>query len=192
LSNVLPESQSPVKLGQPVVDPVPSRPGFWQRKVRGPLITLLTHGTTPEKLATGIAWAVVCSLFPFFGFTTGLNAAVAFWRKLNQPLMQAMNYVLSPLHLLMILVYVRTGEWLWQSQGDPFSVTDMMHSFKELSFGAFLHKFAWAGIHAFTAWALSAPLLFVIAYYPARTALRRLAHLLPAEKCDNSSTPPAS
>ena len=160
--------------------------------MRGPLITLLTHGTSPEKLATGIAWAVVCSLFPFFGFTTGLNAAVAFWRKLNQPLMQAVNYALSPVHLVMILVYVRTGEWLWNATQDHFSLVEMFRSFKELSFGDFLNKVAWAGVHAFTAWALSAPLLFAIAYFPARTALRRLAHLLPEEKCNNPSTPPVS
>jgi uncharacterized protein (DUF2062 family) len=160
--------------------------------VRDPLIALLTHGTSPEKLATGIAWSVVCSLCPFFGVTTGLNAAVALWRKLNQPLMQAVNYALSPLHLIMILVYVRTGEWLWRSTDNRFSVVDMFRSFKELSFLEFLHKFAWAGVHAFTAWVLSTPLLFCIAYFPARAALRRLAHLLPPENVASPSTPPAS
>ena len=149
--------------------------------MRDPLIALLTHGATPEKLATGIAWSAVCSLFPFFGFTTGLNAAVAFWRKLNQPLMQAVNYALGPLHLVMILVYVRVGEWLWRAQGEPFSVIDMIRAFKELTLGAFFHEFAWAGVHAFSAWALSAPLLFALAYYPARAGLRRLAHLLPSD-----------
>lgn len=164
-------------------DPVPPpRRGFWQRRVRDPLIGLLTHGASPEKLATGIAWSVVCSLFPFFGFTTGLNAGVAFWRKLNQPLMQAVNYALSPLHLIMILVYVRAGEWIWRAQGEPFSVIEMLRSFKELTLGAFLHKFAWAGVHALTAWSLSAPLLFALAYYPARAGLRRLGHLLPADR----------
>lgn len=149
--------------------------------MRDPLVNLLTQGASPEKLATGIAWSVVCSLFPFFGFTTGLNAAVALWRKLNQPLMQAVNYALSPLHLIMILVYVRAGEWLWRAQGEHFSVVEMMRSFKELTIAAFVHKFAWAGIHAFTAWAISAPLLFALAYFPARAALRRLAHLLPSD-----------
>ena len=157
------------------------RRSLWQRRVRDPLIGLLTRGASPEKLATGIAWSVVCSLFPFFGFTTFLNAGVAVWRKLNQPLMQAVNYALSPLHIAMILVYVRVGEWIWQTQGERFSVIEMLRSFKELTFGAFLHKFGWAGVHAFTAWSLSAPLLFAIAYYPARAGLRRLAHLLPSE-----------
>ena len=158
-----------------------SRPSFWQRRFRDPLLALLTQGATPEKLASGIAWSAVCSLFPIFGFTTGLNAGVALWRGLNQPLMQAVNYALSPLHIVMILVYVHLGEWLWVADNEHFSVSEMLTSFHELSFGAFLHKFAWAGIHAVTAWIVTAPLLFAAVYYVARPGLRRLAHLLPAD-----------
>jgi len=155
-------------------------PGFWQRRVRDPLVGLLTHGATPEKLASGIAWGAVCSLFPFLGFTTGLNAAVAWWRKLNQPLLQAINYALTPLHLAMILVYVRLGEWIWRAGDDRFSVPDMLRSFQELSLGDFLRRFGWAGVHAFTAWALTAPLLFFAVYLVARPALHRLSGFLPA------------
>lgn len=158
----------------------PAKPGFWQHRVRAPLIGLLTQGTTPEKLASGIAWACVCSLFPILGCTTGLNAAVAAWRGLNQALMQTINYALGPLHLLMIVVYVRLGEWLWRADDERFSVADLVQSFRELSLGDFLQKFGWAGVHACTAWTLSAPLLFGIAYFIARPSLRRLAHLLPA------------
>jgi len=184
-------AQAPLS-SPPEPPPETPRRSFWQRRVRDPLIGLLSHGATPDKLAAAIASSFVCSLFPFFGFTTVLNAGVGLWRKFNQPLMQAINYALGPLHLVMILVYVRTGEWLWQAQSDPFSVMDMLRDFKDLSLGDFLHKFTWAGIHAFSAWALSAPLLFVIAYFPARAALRRLAHLLPAGKSSGASTPPAS
>lgn len=155
---------------------------FWQRRVRDPLVALLTQGATPEKLASGIAWAFVCSLLPFLGFTTGLNATVAFWRKLNQPLMQAVNYALTPVQLALILVYVRVGETIWGATGDRFSVVEMLAAFRDLSLGEFLQRFGLAGAHAFTAWALTAPLLYWIIYYIARPALRRLARLLPPEK----------
>lgn len=145
--------------------------------MRAPLLALLTQGATPDKLAAAIAWSFVCSLLPFFGFTTVLNAGVAYWRKLNQPLMQALNYALSPLHIAMILVYVRLGEGIWRAQGERFSITEMLTSFRDLSLGDFFQKFGWAGIHAFTAWVLTAPLLFVVVYYPARAALLRLARL---------------
>lgn len=165
-----------------VIDPPPSAPprSFWQRRVRDPLVALLTHGVTPEKLASGVAWGVVCSLFPFLGLTTLLNASVAYWRRLNQPLLQAINYALTPLHLVMILVYVRLGEWIWIADDERFAVSEMIKSFHELSIPDFLRKFSFAGLHAFTAWALTAPLIWCAAYYLSRPALRRLAHLLPA------------
>lgn len=157
-------------------------PGFWQRRVRAPLLALLTQGATPEKLASGIAWGCVCSLFPFLGFTTLLNAGVAFWRKLNQPLMQAINYALTPVHLVMILVYVRIGETIWRAQDERFSVSEMIRAFGELSAGEFLQRFGWAGVHAFTAWALTAPIVFGLVYLIARPALRRLTRFLPSGK----------
>lgn len=143
-------------------------------------MVLLTQGATPEKLASGIAWASVCSLFPFLGFTTALNAAVGFWRRLNQPLMQTVNYALGPLHLVMILVYVRGGEWIWRAEDARFSLAGMLRAFGELGLGEFLQTFAWAGVHAFTAWALSAPFLYGVSYYASRLALRRLARFLPS------------
>jgi hypothetical protein len=41
----------------------------------------------------------------------------------------------------------------------------------------FLQTFGWAGIHAFTAWALTAPLLFALVYFPLRPVIQRLAQL---------------
>jgi uncharacterized protein (DUF2062 family) len=150
--------------------------------VREPLVALLTHGATPEKLAAAIAWSFVCSLFPFLGFTTFLNAGVGYWRKLNLPLMQAINYALSPLHLVMILAYVKLGEWLWRAQDERFAIVDMVRSFHELGFGDFLRKFSWAGVHAFTAWALTAPILYMVVYHSARFALLRLSRLRQIEQ----------
>lgn len=159
--------------------PAPRR-SFWQRRVRDPLVALLTQGATPEKLASGFAWGAVCSLFPFIGFTTLLNAAVAYWRRLNQPLLQAINYALTPLHIAMILVYVRLGEWIWVADDERFSVNELLASFRDLGLGEFVRKFGFAGLHALTAWALTAPLLWFLAYYLARPAIRHLARLRPS------------
>ena len=41
--------------------------------------------------------------------------------------------------------------------------------------GGFFQRFGWAGVHAFTAWALTSPLLLAAVYYLTRPALRRLA-----------------
>jgi len=159
---------------------LPPRASLWQRRVRGPLIALLTQGITPDQIALSLGVGTACSLFPFLGFTTALNLGAGLWLRLNQPLLQTLNYLLTPLHLVMILVYVRVGEWLWRAADDHFSLTEMLRVFHEASFSEFLQHFAWAGVHALTAWALTAPLLIAGLYYGLRPALRRLASKAPA------------
>lgn len=153
----------------------PARPSFWSRRIRDPIIALFTQGLTPDRVALTLALGTACSLFPFLGFTSLLNLGVGLWLRLNQPLLQTLNQVLGPLQLLLIVPYVRLGERLWGMQSDPFTVTEMLRVFREASLGEFLHRFGWTGLHAFTAWALTAPLLVAALHYGLRPALRRLA-----------------
>ena len=82
------------------------------------------------------------------------------------------------MQLLLILVHVRIGEWLWSATGDRFTVGEMVRTFRDNSIGEFLARFGWAGIHALSAWLLLAPALAAIVYFSARPALRRAAAAL--------------
>ncbi|AOS43909.1 hypothetical protein Verru16b_00967 [Lacunisphaera limnophila] len=143
--------------------------------MRDPLLALFTQGITPDKVAATLAVGTACSLFPFLGFTAALNLAVGLRLRMNQPIMQVLNQLLGPLHLVMIVVYVRLGEWLWHAQDERFTLTEMLRVFREETFVSFLQRFGWTGVHAFSAWALTAPLLVAVLYYALRPPLRRLA-----------------
>lgn len=160
-----------------VTAPGELRRGFWARRVVDPLVAQLTQGVTPDKLAATLAVGTACSLFPFLGFTSLLNLAVGVRLRMNQPILQTLNQVLGPVHLVMIVVYVRGGEWLWRAGTDRFTVAEVLRVFREASLGEFLQRFGWAGVHAFTAWALTAPLLVAVVYYALRPVMRRLARL---------------
>lgn len=155
--------------------PASARRSFWQRRVRDPIVALFTQGITPDKVALTLAVGTACSLFPFLGFTSLLNLGVGLWLRLNQPILQTLNQLLGPVHLVMIVVYVRLGETLWRMQDDRFTVAEMLRIFREASLGEFLNHFGWAGVHAFTAWALTTPLLVAGLYYGLRPPMRRLA-----------------
>lgn len=155
----------------------PPRRSFWKRRLGDPITALFTQGVTPDKVAATLAVGTAVSLFPFLGFTTLFNLGIALWFRMNIPLLQALNYVLTPLHLLMILVYVRVGEWIWRAQEEPFSIRDLVDTFRHDSFGAFLQRFGWAGVHAFTAWLISVPLIIALIYYSLRPLMRKLARL---------------
>ena len=154
-------------------DAAPRR-SFWKRRLGDPVIALLTQGVTPDKLAATFAVGTTVSLFPFLGTTTALNLGVGLWFRMNQPLLQAINYLITPLHLVMILVYVRAGEIIWRSQADKFSVLDVIRTFRDGTIAEFFQRFGWAGIHAFTAWLISVPFILAALYYGLRPALRRL------------------
>jgi uncharacterized protein (DUF2062 family) len=143
--------------------------------VLNPIVALLTQGVTADKVAQTLAVGTVCSLFPFLGTTTALNLSVGLWLRMNQPIMQTLNYLLTPVQLVMIMVYVRVGERIWQAGEERFTLGDMMEAFRDKSFLEFLQQFGTAGLHAFTAWALTAPLVFALVYLPLRPVLRRLA-----------------
>lgn len=169
----------------PAPGTAPAPTSWWRRRVLAPILAQLTQGVTPDKIAATLAVGTACSLFPFLGFTTGLNLAVGTWLRMNHPILQLVNYLLTPIHLAMILVYVRVGETIWRSGSEPFSVGDVITTFREASIGEFLARFGWAGVHAFTAWIISVPIIIALLYYPLRPVLRRFA-----QKSTSGRTPP--
>jgi len=134
----------------------------------------LTQGVTPDKLAFTVGVGTACSVLPFLGFTSLLNLGVGLWLRLNQPILQTLNQLLGPLQLLLILVYVRVGEKIWQAEPMPLSVGKIVTEFKAGPW-LFLQRFGWTGIHALTAWLISAPFIVAAIYYGLRPAMRRLA-----------------
>ncbi len=157
--------------------PAPVRHGFWTRRVVDPLVAQLTQGVTPDKLAATLAVGTACSLFPFLGFTSLLNLGVGLWLRMNQPILQTFNQLLGPLQLVLIIAYVRVGEWLWRAQESRFTIAEVLRVFREANLAEFLQQFGWAGVHAFTAWVLTTPFLIVALYYILRPIMRHLAKL---------------
>lgn len=164
-----------MKTASTPVLPGGGRPGFWRRRIVNPVIALLTQGVTPEQLARTIGVSVACSLFPLLGLTTLLNLGVGLKLRMNQPVMQAINQLLTPLHLVMIVVYVRTGEWMLGADAEPFTLAEMLRTLRQGPWSEFWAEFGEAGLHALLAWFFSAPLWFAVIYFPLRPLLHRLA-----------------
>lgn len=152
-----------------------THPWFSPRRVLQPVLRQLTLGVTPDRIALTLGVGTACSLFPFLGFTTLLNLGVGLALRLNQPILQTLNQLLGPVQLLLILVHVRIGEWLWRTDAAPFSVGEMIRRFDALSWRAFLTEFGWAGIHAFAAWLVTMPPVVLLTYLGLRPLLRRAA-----------------
>lgn len=151
----------------------PAPGGFWQRRVGGPVKALLLQGITPRRMAATLATGTVCSLFPFLGFTSLLNLGVGLSLRMNQPILQTLNQLLGPVQLVMILAYVRLGEWMWGADRFAFSIAEMTQTFRDENLAGFLEKFGWAGMHAFTAWVVTGPLVFAAIFFAVNPLMRK-------------------
>ena len=82
--------------------------------------------------------------------------------------------LLGPLQLVLILAYVRAGEFIWRADPMPLSVTTLVSSFRADPW-PFLQRFGLTGVHAATAWLLSVPLIVATLYFSLRPAFHRFA-----------------
>jgi uncharacterized protein (DUF2062 family) len=140
------------------------------------IVSQLTQGFTPQKIALTIALGLNLGLFPILGTTTALCAIAGVWLKLNQPVIQLVNWLASPLQLAMILVFVRIGEWIVHAQPVSFSIPELFRKFHE-SPVKFFQEFGVTGLHGIIAWLVIAPFLTALVYFILLPPLKKLAQI---------------
>ena len=80
----------------------------------------LVQGITPRRLALTLALGFAIGCIPVVGIPTALCALLALALRLNLPAIQAANYLVMPLQLVLIVPFVRLGGWLLSSgHGKP-------------------------------------------------------------------------
>ena len=146
---------------------------WWKRRVVDLIVAQLRQGITPEKIALTVTLGCVLATFPILGSTTLLCTVVALWLRLNQPIIQLMNYFCYPLQFLLLIPLYRAGEWL----GAPhltLSIPQLMERFKAGPM-QFIADFAGVALGGVGAWCLTAPLVGTAIYFALRPPLRHLA-----------------
>lgn len=147
---------------------------FWADRVVGPVVTQLKQGITPEKIALTIALGAVIGMFPILGATTLLCGIVAAWLKLNQPIIQLVNYLMYPVQIILLLPFYRAGETLLGREHMPLSIPMLMERFRTDT-GRFFGDFGMIGVGAIGVWCLLAPLAGGALYFTLRSPVRALA-----------------
>lgn len=163
-----------------MTEPV-QRESLWRRWVVKPVVSQLTRGTAPGKIAQAIAFGVTFGLFPLLGTTTLISLAVGVPMKLNQPVLQVFRELTYPLHLASILLFMRAGETLFGAEHVPLSIPMLMERFFA-SPGQFLTDFGMIGLYAVAVWALIAPLLIGAIYFISKPLVERLSNRLTQQR----------
>jgi uncharacterized protein (DUF2062 family) len=137
---------------------------FFHDRILQPVKRLFTQGITPEKIALTLALGVVLSVFPVMGSTSLLCAGAALALRLNLPAIQAVNYVMYPVQLLLIVPFIRAGEFLLRASQTSLTLAQMIGMMKH-GFWQAMHTLWILAVQGIAAWVIIAPVAFAILYW---------------------------
>ncbi|NUN06738.1 MAG: DUF2062 domain-containing protein [Bdellovibrio sp.] len=141
------------------------------KKVRELFLVQVRQGATPEGLALTCAVGFTIAVFPVLGVTTVLCLLVGQIMRLNQPVLQTVNYALAPLQLLMIPLYLKLGAWIFQVPAVSINPLTMVEEFMD-SPQTFLQEYWVASLQSLVAWAVVTPVATVGVYFVTRTVFQ--------------------
>ena len=154
------------KLGQSVVS-INRNPALWLRQ-----------GISPRRLAPTLALGFAVGCIPVIGIPTVVCAALALTLRLSLPAIQAANYAVMPLQLVLIVPFVRLGGWLLSSS-----------RYQGVQSGNLLHaapmglvsQMGWLTGQALLAWVILAIPAVLLLTFTLTLLLRRMPALAAAE-----------
>jgi uncharacterized protein (DUF2062 family) len=162
----------------------------WQRHLIDPIVAQLTQGITPEKVALTLAVGSALALFPILGTTTLLCLLAGVLLRLNQPIIQMVNALCTPLHLPVIYCLVRIGDHFYGVRSEHLGIRMMNHMLWDDP-REFFEKFGMTALHAIAAWGTIFPfwvgIIYLLSLPVLREALRRRVVIVAPS---NGSTPP--
>jgi uncharacterized protein (DUF2062 family) len=147
---------------------------FWRERIVTLIVSQLTQGVTPHKIALSIGLGFSLGVIPILGVTTALCAIAAVRLRLNQPVIQLVNWLVYPLQLAWILIFIRIGEWIMHAPYLTFSLPELIQKFHDSPI-KFFEEFSVAGLQGVVAWLFIAPFLTTIIYSVLMPPLKRLA-----------------
>lgn len=141
-----------------------------------PVKNLLLQGTSPRLLAIAIAGSALLGIFPVIGSTTLLCTIFALSLRLNLPLVQLVNFSVYPLQVILIIPFMKLGEYLFGIESLSYSLDDIYR----LVSGDILNAISvlWnVTLQGIGAWTVTAPFLFAAIYFPLYAFLRKFEKL---------------
>ncbi|KAL4566203.1 hypothetical protein LXL04_030315 [Taraxacum kok-saghyz] len=138
--------------------------GSWlNKKVVEPFVEILSRGAEPKQLAFSTALGFTCGLFPIVGVTMFLSAlAIAvFGSSVNAPTLMLANFVITPVEISLMIVFLRFGEYL--TGGAHFPLTS--DALKKVLTGKASSEILLSIVHAILGWLVMSPFILGVLYF---------------------------
>jgi uncharacterized protein (DUF2062 family) len=111
---------------------------FFHSKLIAPLLNFLKQGMTAEKVALTLALGLCIGIMPLIGLTTGLLAILAFVFRLNMLALQAINYTVYLVQIVLFVPFLKLGQFIFQLPALPFNLNNIIDKFKASFIDTFL------------------------------------------------------
>ena len=136
---------------------------FFKNRLLQPLLNFLKQGLTPKELALCIALCAGIGLFPVLGVSTPLLTVIALLRKLNLAAIQLVSYAMSPIQLVLIIPFMRLGEWVTGAPPQPMTIAAGLEILSAGILEAIITLWD-AIVHATVGWVILGPAAIYVTY----------------------------
>jgi hypothetical protein len=151
--------------------------GWLRRKIVNPVLDLLRQGITPEKIALSIALGVTLGVTPVLGSTSLLCFLAAVLFRLNLPAIQSVNYLVYPLQFVLLVPFIRIGEWIFAAQPVRITLGEIVGLIRADVWNTI--STLWTStMHALAAWLALGSVASLVIYAVLTPLLRRLGQSL--------------
>lgn len=150
----------------------PEKPSRLHRWIIQPIAKQLKQGTSPQRLSWSVSLGITLGIFPIMGSTTLVCLLFGWLLKLNQPVLHLFKTLTYPLHLALILVFIRLGQYLNGAPLLTLSIPEMLGQFKDDPM-QFARDFGMAALYGVEAWLLCSLALIPTIYFITLTLLRK-------------------
>ena len=147
-------------------------------KIREKLIEQLRQGVSAEALSLALVLGLMLGTIPILGSTTLLCAGAAIFLRLNQPLIQLINYFVYPLQLLLYVPLLMQGARMLDPALATLTLAAIFDMFRVNLWQAIQSLF-WANLGAVLIWGAVAVPLGMLLYAVLLRLMRNFHKTLP-------------
>lgn len=130
------------------------------------ITTLFKQGLSPKELSQSVLLSAFISVIPIIGISTFIitTIGVALRKKLNLPVMLALNYLLWPVQILLIIPFIRAGKFIFSIHSKEHTIEAIVDSF-QISFFKTLSNLSFELLCGLGAWLIIAVPITVGIYF---------------------------
>ncbi|DAZ92643.1 TPA: hypothetical protein N0F65_009058 [Lagenidium giganteum] len=148
--------------------------GFFEERLKAPVMKLLKSGASPESIALAMAFGITGGIFPIPGVTTVPVMLAVFVFRLNPVAAMLTNYLCTPLNIATVPVFILYGNsFFGNGDAGDFSVSKFMEDMKTDTLNTLLN-FRFTLLNAVYIWLAVLPVATFVIYFILAIVLRRV------------------